>query len=160
MDVVARIRVGELSPALGRAVYRIVQEALTNAAKHAPGGAVTVDVVAGGEAVAVSVVNKLSGGLRERWPQPGACGQGQGHGLASIRDRATLLGGAATVGATGDGEFAVRAVMPLAAMLPDGASTRCTFTPGCDCLGCAIRHSVPMSQRVCGQGPAARPEGA
>ena len=53
------------------------------------------------------------------WPTPG---RAPGRGLASIRDRATLLGGEASVGTTEHDEFAVRAVLPLAALLPDGTT--------------------------------------
>ncbi|MBI1759776.1 MAG: sensor domain-containing protein [Actinobacteria bacterium] len=135
MDVTSRIRIGELPPALGRGVYRIVQEALTNAAKHAPGRAVAVDVAMGEEAVAVSVVNEFHGST---WPGSAT----PGHGLAFMRDRAALLGGEVSVGETRSGGFAVRAVLPLTTMLPNGRSTRCSFSPRCDCLGCTIRRSV------------------
>ena len=136
IDVTARIHIGEMPPALGRGVYRIVQEALTNAAKHAPGAAVQVEIASGEEAVAVSVVNDFDG----MWPTPG---RAPGRGLASIRDRATLLGGEASVGTTEDDKFAVRAVLPLAARLPDSAAMRCVLiTQRCVCLGCTIRQSV------------------
>jgi signal transduction histidine kinase len=135
MDVVSRIRIGELSPALGRGVYRIVQEGLTNAAKHAAGAAVRVDIAADEGAVAVYIVNDFDG----VWPTPA---RPAGHGLASIRDRAALLGGEATAGATEHGEFAVSAVLPLAELLPGGTTARCSFTRRCTCLGCTIRRSV------------------
>ncbi len=135
MDVVSRIHIGQLPPALGRGVYRIVQEALTNAAKHAPGAAVRVDIAAGEEAVAVHIVNDFHGA----WLTPG---RAPGRGLASIRDRATLLGGEASVGTTEHDEFAVSAVLPLASLLPDGTTSRCSLTRRCTCAGCAIRHSV------------------
>jgi signal transduction histidine kinase len=135
VDIVERIRVGELPATLGRGVYRIVQEALTNAAKHAPGGAVRVEVASDEVAVALSVVNEL----RALTPTPGRT---SARGLASIRDRATLLGGAASIGVTEQGEFAVHAVMPIAALLPEGATTRCTLDRRCLCLGCTIRREV------------------
>ncbi|MFI6323971.1 sensor histidine kinase [Nonomuraea sp. NPDC050556] len=127
MEIESRIAVGELSAALGRGVYRIVQESLTNAAKHAPGGAVRVDIAAEGEAVTVSVTNALPG---------------TGRGLASIKDRAALLGGEATVGITEEDEFAVRAVLPLSTHLPEGTTTRCDLSRGCACLGCATRRGA------------------
>lgn len=142
MEVASRIRAGDLPPVIGRGVYRIVQEALTNAAKHAPGAAVSVDVAvgtlgagtlgAGPLAVAVSVENAV----------PGRAPAVPGRGLASIRDRAALLGGAATAGRTADGRFAVRALVPLGGTLPDGAGTPCDLTPGCRCAGCDLRRSV------------------
>lgn len=71
MDVTARIRAGALPPAVGAGIYRIVQEALTNAAKHAPGRTVAVEVAADTAAVAVAVTNPLSGN---------GSGHGSGHG--------------------------------------------------------------------------------
>jgi signal transduction histidine kinase len=132
VEVVARIRTGELPAPLGRGVYRIVQEALTNAAKHAPGRAVVVDVAAGAEAVAVRVTNGMDGTAPAQV-------RSAGRGLASIRDRAALLGGVAAIGLAG-GEFVVTAVLPRDASLPDGAATQCTLTAGCACLGCTIRR--------------------
>ncbi|MEV0238235.1 histidine kinase [Nonomuraea sp. NPDC050786] len=135
MEIEVRIAAGELPAALGRGVYRIVQESLTNAAKHAPGCAVNVDIAGEGEAVAVSVTNAL--------PRTGpAPGRGTGRGLASIKDRATLLGGEATVGSMEEDEFAVRAVLPLSIRLPEGTTTRCALSRGCACLGCTIRRGA------------------
>ncbi len=134
MTVESRIDIGDVPPALGRGVYRVVQEALTNASKHAPGGTVRVDVASADEVVAVSVANDLNGAA-------GTVTAG-GNGLASIRDRVTLMGGEATIGETKKGEFAVRAVLPLEAMLPDGAKTTCTLGSACRCLGCTIRRKV------------------
>jgi signal transduction histidine kinase len=135
MIVNARIHLGELSPALGRGVYRIVQEALTNAAKHAPGVTVRVDVAASEEAVAVSVMNAHRRTSATRSHNPG-------RGLASIRDRATLLGGHASVGPTDRDEFVVRAVLPLAPLPSGDATLPCSFIPECTCLGCATRRAV------------------
>jgi signal transduction histidine kinase len=132
VDVVARIRIGDLPAPLGRGVYRIVQEALTNAAKHAPGSTVNVDIASGEEAVAISVVNRLAGSAP-------TARRAAGRGLASIRDRATMLGGSASIGTTEDDEFVVNAVLPLAALLPHGTPVQCTLAPRCTCLGCAIR---------------------
>lgn len=158
MEVTPRLRTPELPPAVGRGVYRIVQEGLTNAARHAPGLPVTVEVAADHTAIAVSVVNPLP--RKEPRKEPGKSSgrepgrrhapspesrlgrPGGGCGLASIRDRAALLGGAASTGQTDDGGFAVRVVLPLGAALPDGAAARCSLTRRCACLGCTIRRSV------------------
>ncbi len=134
MTVESHISIGDVPPALGRGVYRVVQEALTNAAKHAPGGAVRVEVASNDVAVALSVVNALG----DKRPDP----KSRGNGLASIRDRVTLLGGEATVGEASGGKFAVRAVLPLAAMLPAVAKTTCALAASCRCLGCTIRRKV------------------
>lgn len=135
MDIVARIQISELPPALGRGVHRVVQEALTNAAKHAPGASVRVDVATGADVVVVYVANDLPGG----WPTPGGS---SGRGLASIQDRATLLGGQASAGTADRDEFVVSAVLPLAGALPDGATLRCSLDGWCACLACDVRRSV------------------
>jgi signal transduction histidine kinase len=146
MQVTPRLRIGQLPPAVGRGVYRIVQEALSNAAKHAPGSPVTVEVATDTTVVAVSVVNPAPpdppAPRRGRSAGPRVGRPGGGRGLASIRDRAGLLGGVATTGATDDGGFAVRVILPLATGLPEGVADRCSLTRDCSCLGCEIRRNV------------------
>jgi signal transduction histidine kinase len=92
---------------VGLAVYRIVQEALTNAAKHAPGAPVDVRVAVG-PAVAIRVASA---------GQPGngnGKGKGNGLGLGSMRERAESLGGTLSAGPDGTG-WLVRAELPLPA---------------------------------------------
>lgn len=92
--------------ATGRTVYRIAQEALTNARKHAPGTEVTVTVSGGpGEGVTVAVCNPAPAG-------PVSVVPGSGQGLIGLTERATLSGGRLEHGATGDGGFAVRSWLP------------------------------------------------
>ena len=93
---------------VGLCAYRIVQEALTNASRHAPGAAVTVQLVRNEDALRLEVVN---GPGRTAVPADGDAGLGQG--LTGMRERASLLGGALTAGATTDGGFAVTAVLPI-----------------------------------------------
>jgi signal transduction histidine kinase len=93
---------------IGLCAYRIVQEALTNASRHAPGAAVTVHLVRNEDALRLEVVN---GPGRTAVPADGDAGLGQG--LTGMRERASLLGGALTAGATTDGGFAVTAVLPI-----------------------------------------------
>ncbi|MEO3974507.1 histidine kinase [Streptomyces sp. CAU 1734] len=95
--------------ATGRTVYRIAQEALTNARKHAPGAAVTV-VVRGrpGDGVVVEVDNPAPVGRTGEVP-------GSGQGLIGLTERATLAGGSLRHGRTGGGGFHVRAWLPWAA---------------------------------------------
>ncbi|MFC5853310.1 histidine kinase [Streptomyces chlorus] len=91
---------------VGRTAYRIVQEALTNARKHAPGTEVTVSVTGGpGEGLTVSVHNPPPQG--DVPPVPGA-----GQGLIGLTERATLAGGTLEHGRTPDGGFEVRARLP------------------------------------------------
>ena len=122
--------------ALGRGIYRVLQEALTNAAKHAPGGAVEVTAVARDGLAAVSVTNVVT------TPHEGTTSGG--NGLASIRDRVALLGGHATVGPMPNGRFGVRAILPFDEMLPEGAGVDCSLTDKCKCVVCQMvrRSSV------------------
>ncbi|MER5888989.1 histidine kinase [Streptomyces sp. NPDC001941] len=94
-------------PATQYAAYRIVQEALTNAAKHAPGSAITVKVRGDDRTglLRVEVVNCAP-------PRGGSPVGARGHGLTGLRERAALVGGSLSAAPTGDGGFAVRAVLP------------------------------------------------
>jgi signal transduction histidine kinase len=94
--------VGDVPATVGLAAYRIVQEALANAARHAPGGLVTVDGRSAGDRLELSVRNPLAGPV----------GAGDGHGLAGMRERVALLGGTLTAGPEGP-EFVVRAMLPF-----------------------------------------------
>lgn len=113
MQVDAQIEPPTVSAAIGRAVFTVVREALTNAARHAPGAHVNVTVCADGDALALAVVNGPAAGDASASVRRFA---GGGRGLAGIRDRVTLLGGRSTVGEEGEG-FAVRALLPTAATL-------------------------------------------
>ncbi|MEW9512015.1 MULTISPECIES: sensor histidine kinase [Streptomyces] len=92
--------------ATGRTVYRIAQECLTNARKHAPGAEVTVTVTGGpGDGLTVEVANPAPNEPFERVP-------GSGQGLIGLTERATLAGGSLEHGPTPDGGFLVRARLP------------------------------------------------
>ncbi|WP_087508647.1 sensor histidine kinase [Cellulomonas iranensis] len=93
-------------PALTRAVYRVVQESLTNAMKHAPGARVHVDLRARpGAGVDVVVRNRLAAdGGGSSVPSAGA-------GLVGMSERAQALGGSLTAGVERD-EYVVRAHLP------------------------------------------------
>ncbi|GAA4827500.1 histidine kinase [Streptomyces ziwulingensis] len=91
---------------VGRTAYRIAQEALTNARKHAPGTEVSVSVAgARGDGLTVVVRNARPGG-----PPPHVPGSGQG--LIGLTERAALAGGTLEHGPTADGGFEVRARLP------------------------------------------------
>jgi signal transduction histidine kinase len=92
---------------VGLCAYRIVQESLSNAGRHAPGAAIRVTVEAKHGSVLVDVVNEPSGA-----GQPRDNGTGPGHGLAGMRERVALLGGSLQAGPEAGGGFAVRAVLP------------------------------------------------
>lgn len=91
----------------GSTVYRITQEALTNAAKHAPGAAVEVRVDVTGDAVHLSV------------DSAGAPREGMGMGLDGMRERARAVGGTCTAGPGGRG-WLVQAALPLLTGRPAG----------------------------------------
>ncbi|MET7948895.1 histidine kinase [Micromonospora sp. NPDC005324] len=90
---------------VGLAAYRIVQEGLANAARHAAGAAVRVTVRAGRSGLGVRVENSPAD------VRPTADG-GSGHGLTGMRERATSLGGTFTAGPLPDGGYAVAAELP------------------------------------------------
>ncbi|TFV63437.1 UNVERIFIED_ORG: sensor histidine kinase [Bacillus sp. AZ43] len=90
------------------AAYRLVQEALTNAARHAPGDAVDVRVVADGAEVVVEVRNTRDRSV----PSPRRSSSGSGLGLVGMRERVRLLGGRLDAGPTDEG-YALRARLPL-----------------------------------------------
>lgn len=90
---------------LSRQAYRVIQEALTNARKHAPGAPVSVAVSgASGDQLTVQVSNPLT---ELALPESG----GSGLGLLGITERAELVGGTARSGISGD-RFQVQVVMP------------------------------------------------
>ena len=94
--------------------YRIVQEALSNAMRHAPGAAVQVKLYYGDAALVVEVRNDPARpGRHCRGSQDGAPGEGGGHGIIGMRERATMLGGYLQAGPTEKGEFLVTAALPL-----------------------------------------------
>jgi signal transduction histidine kinase len=97
--------------------YRIVQEALSNAMRHAPGSTVQVKLRYGEAALIIEVRN-------DGWARNGQAGQaapeqqqwagvGAGHGIIGMRERATMLGGHLRAGPTPNGEFLVTAALPL-----------------------------------------------
>ena len=87
---------------VGLAAYRIVQEALANAARHAPGGPVTIDARAKIDHLELTVRNRRTG------PDT----PGGGHGLIGMRERAALLGGELTAGPDRF-DFVVHATLPF-----------------------------------------------
>jgi signal transduction histidine kinase len=97
----------DVSPSCGRTIYRLIQEALTNASKHAPGGPVDVTLTLAADTVSVSVVN--SSGIRES----SRARTGAGVGLYGLRERVEVAGGRFEAGSLPDGGFAVRATLPV-----------------------------------------------
>jgi signal transduction histidine kinase len=94
----------EVGSSAGYAAYRVVQEALTNARKHAPGARVTVDLDATSQLLTVLVSTPLSASAR---PSEAAGGQG----LVGMRERVEALGGRLLSGPVGE-DFVVEAIRP------------------------------------------------
>jgi len=95
-----------LSPSLELSLYRVVQEALTNVVKHAPGARTCVDLTVSDSEVSLEVVN-----------EPGApdvaSGPGPGHGIVGMRERVAAFGGRLTAEQLPDGGFLVAARIPI-----------------------------------------------
>ncbi len=99
---------GSAPPATGRAAYRVVQEALTNVRKHAPGTVASVRVEGGpGTGLAVEVRNPSPAGTELQAPLPSA-----GTGLVGLLERISLAAGHLEHGWTPDGEFRLLATLP------------------------------------------------
>ncbi len=93
-----------LDPGVELAAYRIVQEALTNARRHAPGAAVDVELHYADDALRLVI--------RDNGPGPPAGPPPAGHGLLGMRERAAAVGGELRTGAAASGGFLVRASLP------------------------------------------------
>jgi signal transduction histidine kinase len=112
-----------LPPGVDLSAYRIVQEALSNAMRHAPGAVVQVHLHYGEAALVIEVRNdSCAPGTHARWEQPGEPGRGDGggHGIVGMRERAAMLGGHLEARPAADGGFLVTAALPLGSD-PDGA---------------------------------------
>jgi signal transduction histidine kinase len=98
-----------LAPGVDLTAYRIVQEALTNARRHAPGAEVQVDVAFADDALRVSVRDNGHGSPGESHG---------GHGLVGMHERVTMVGGSLRVGPADGGGFGVEARLPLGESVP------------------------------------------
>ncbi|WP_199235082.1 sensor histidine kinase [Kribbella sp. VKM Ac-2568] len=108
--LIVRGTVMPLDPGVQLTAYRIVQEALTNARRHAPGAAVDVELDYTAAALLVRV--------RDNGPGPDVPGEGSGHGLLGMRERAGMVGGTVVVGRSPGGGCLVEAVLPIPAEEP------------------------------------------
>lgn len=100
-------------PAVSRAAYRTVQEALTNIHKHSPGAQAVIRLFPCGSALIVEVVNEQAEVDAEQLS--GGTLPSGGHGLLGLRERAALLGGTFHAGHTPDGGFRVCVTYPIEA---------------------------------------------
>ncbi|MFC9058301.1 sensor histidine kinase [Streptomyces sp. NPDC057074] len=101
-------------------VYRVVQEALTNVLKHAPGADATVELVYRTGEVTVSVTDDGRAGGPWEGADPDTIAERGGHGLIGMRERAKLYGGTIVVGPRGEGGFGVLLTLPT----PSGTARR------------------------------------
>ncbi len=108
---------GRLSPALELSVYRVVQEALTNVVKHAPGANATVEVSVSAREVAIEVAD--DGEARAAQPSRPLPGQAplssSQHGIVGMRERVGAFGGSLTAERAPGRGFRVSARIPLQA---------------------------------------------
>ncbi len=95
-----------LPPGVELSAYRIVQEALSNAMRYAPGSDVRIELEYAPAELDLRVVNGPPAAVPSG-------PRGQGHGVLGMRERAAMLGGELTVGPTPQGGYAVAAVLPL-----------------------------------------------
>jgi signal transduction histidine kinase len=104
VELVERGERRDLPPGVDLAAFRIVQEALTNARKHAGPVATTVRVTYAPDDVEVEVENAAGAGTG---------GDGSGHGLVGMRERVRVYGGTIEAGPGDDGRFRVHARLPV-----------------------------------------------
>jgi signal transduction histidine kinase len=96
-----------LDPGVELAAFRIIQEALTNARRHAPGAAIDVELHFTDDALLLRV--------RDNGPGPPAAPLAGGHGLAGMRERAAAAGGGLRTGPAPGGGFLIEATLPAKA---------------------------------------------
>jgi signal transduction histidine kinase len=104
--LIVRGRVVALDPGIELTAYRIVQEALTNTRRHAPGAAVDVELHYLDDALRLRVRDNGPG------PPPPARVPATGHGLLGMRERAAMVGGTLRTGPAPASGFLVEAVLP------------------------------------------------
>ncbi|WP_037659605.1 sensor histidine kinase, partial [Streptomyces aurantiacus] len=105
-----------LPPGVELSAYRMVQEALSNTLRHAPGADASVELAYGHATLALRVTNGRA--TRPAPPSPGA-----GHGVTGMRERAAMLGGDFAAGPTPDGGYEVAAALPTAPATPSASAS-------------------------------------
>lgn len=104
--------IDDLSPTVSLACYRIIQESLTNARRHAPGTPVRVEVQRRARRLELDVTNALLPGT-----PPQSRADRPGFGLIGMRERVTMLGGTFDAGPADDGGWRTHAVIPTDRMV-------------------------------------------
>ncbi|MFI1149778.1 MULTISPECIES: sensor histidine kinase [Streptomyces] len=95
-----------LTPGVELTAYRIVQEALSNCLRHAPGSRVEVGIAYGPRELHLCIANSAP-------TRPAPPSHGAGHGLLGMRERAGMLGGELAAGPRPGGGYEVSAVLPM-----------------------------------------------
>ncbi len=120
----------DLPPLVDLSAYRIVQEALANVVRHAPGARTRVSVSSDGAHLTVLVVNDppehTGSSLAPRTPLETT---GTGHGLVGMRERVRLTGGTLDTGPLPDGGFRVAARLPLPPASPPSDAASVSSAP-------------------------------
>jgi signal transduction histidine kinase len=98
--------VGRLPPGVDLTAYRIVQEALTNARRHAPGAEVEIELRYTPDTLHLRVRDNGPG-------PPGPAAESVGHGLLGMRERVAMVGGSLRTGTPSGGGFVVEADLPI-----------------------------------------------
>ena len=94
-----------LPPGVELSAYRIIQEALSNILRHAPGAETSIELTYARDALGLRVVNGPAA-------LPAAPSPGAGHGVIGMRERIAMLGGDLAIGPTPDGGYEVTAALP------------------------------------------------
>ena len=108
VELSAPAALDQVPPSAGLCAYRVVQEALSNAGRHAAGAPVAVCLGHDADTVTLQVTNGPGVPAEQR-----SNGHRPGHGLTGMRERVELLGGSLSAGPTPGGGFVVSAVLPL-----------------------------------------------
>jgi signal transduction histidine kinase len=113
--LIIRGRIRPLDPGLELTAYRIVQEALTNARKHAPGAAVDIEVRYADDTLRLSIwdAGSATGTDSPGTDHPGTGSPGGGYGLLGMRERVAMAGGRLRTGRSRAGGFVVQAILPV-----------------------------------------------
>ena len=107
-----------IAPTVARTAFRVVQEALTNVRKHAPGASAEVLLRYHPGGVEVTVTNSVAAG-----PPDPALGRGSGAGLSGLRQRVELVGGWLDAGPAPGGGFRVGAILPAYVPTAEGVAS-------------------------------------
>ncbi len=126
-DLVIEGAACQLSPGVELSAYRIVQEALANAARYAPGARVRVTLRYGSAELGIEVTNPPSPLARQPAGPPARLG---GRGIRGMRERAELYGGHLDTAARPDGGFAVTGAIPYNGSTSNGSTSHGSTSHG------------------------------